>query len=297
MILNQGVTTAVCMILFLQGLLAQAEPLKIIQFNTWGVPLAVKDTFRYWEAMEAMEGREPDLIVLQEIFSRKGKGAFRSSRYPYEIRGPLGFPRPISSGIRILSKHPVVSSAQVSFCRCTGADCFSKKGAVIAILRLPSGNHLNVVNTHLDAGPSDSVRISQMEQIKGLIETYGDPHAPMIIAGDFNLSDRSEAYGKMMEYFGAGDVWRQTHDSSESGYTYDAYENRYARDYSIKTNSPLIKERIDYVLYRSGKSAFVRPLRSEILFRSEPLYSDHYGIEATFELEPLGSATTPFVAH
>ena len=113
------------------------ETLKVIQFNTWGVPLVVKDTFRYWEAMEALEARDPDVIVLQEVFSRKGKGAFHSERYPHEVRGPLGFPRPISSGIRILSKYPVISSAQVTFCKCTGTDCLSKKGAVLAILQLP----------------------------------------------------------------------------------------------------------------------------------------------------------------
>jgi endonuclease/exonuclease/phosphatase family metal-dependent hydrolase len=297
--MNLGVRVLISGFLFLVGMgfSAHAETLKIIQFNTWGVPLVVKDTFRYWEAMEALEARDPDIILLQEVFSRKGKGAFHSERYPYEVRGPLGFPRPISSGIRILSKYPILSSAQVSFCKCTGTDCFSKKGAVISIAELPSGAHLNIVTTHLDAGTKDSVKISQMEQIKSLVESYGDPDAPLVFAGDFNFNDRSLPYEKLMDFFGAEDAWLDTHDSTEPGYTYDAYENRYAYDYSIKTNEPLIKERIDFVLYRGGSSHILRPLDSSVVFREEPLYSDHYGIEARFELVAKPLASAPILAH
>jgi len=278
----------------LVGSPAHAASIKIAQFNTWGVPLVVKDTFRYWEAMEALELRDPDVIFLQEVFSRKGRGAFHSDRYPYEVRGPRAFPKPVSSGVRILSKFPVIHSAQVSFCDCTAADCFSKKGAVIAVLELPGGEHLNVVSTHLDAGAKDSVRISQMKQIKLLIDTYADPQAPMVFSGDFNFNDRSEGYEKMMELFQANDTWLATHDSTEPGYTYDAYENRYAREYSIQNHEPLMKDRIDFVLYRSGRSLSLTPVRSEILFRSEPLYSDHYGIEAEYDLTPVTrSASVP----
>ena len=286
-------------VLLLMGipLSSSGETLKIIQFNTWGVPVVVKDTYRYWEAMEALEARDPDIIFLQEVFSRKGRGAFRSERYPYEVRGPLGFPKPISSGIRILSKYPILSSAQVSFCKCTGADCLSKKGAVIAILELPSGAHLNIVTTHLDAGTKDSVKISQLEQIKSLVEMYGDPDAPLLFAGDLNFNDRSLPYEKLMDFFGANDTWLDTHDSTEPGYTYDAYENRYAYDYSIKTNEPLIKERIDFVLYRGGSGHMLRPLDSSVVFREEPLYSDHYGIEARFELATKPLASAPVFSH
>ena len=295
----KSILRIVALLAFLTPLIpAHAVTLKVAQFNTWGVPVVVKDTFRYWEAMEALEARDPDIIFLQEVFTRKGRGAFRSEQTPYEVRGPRAFPKPVSSGIRILSKFPVLSSAQVSFCDCTAADCFSKKGAVIAVLELPGGEHLNVVTTHLDAGTRDSVRISQMLQIKSLLDTYADPDAPLLFAGDFNFNDRSEGYEKMMELFLASDTWLATHDSTEPGYTYDAYENRYARDYSIQTNTPLMKDRIDFVLYRSGRSMGLHPTRSEILFRSEPLYSDHYGIEAEFELRPLTrSASFPLFSN
>lgn len=294
--MNKKIIKSILLLGFiLRGQEALAQSIKVIQFNTWGVPIAVKDTFRYWEAMDAIESRDPDLIVLQEIFSRKGKGAFHSPNYPFEVRGPLGFPRPISSGLRILSKHPILASAQVSFCKCTGADCLSKKGAVIAVVLLPSGSTLNLLVTHLDAGTKDSVRISQMEQMRSLLENYGDPNAPLIVSGDFNFSDRSEAYDRMLNFFQTKDTWTETHSSSEPGYTYDAYENRYAREYSIKTNTPLIKERIDFVLYRSGVSGSLSAKRTQILFKEEPLYSDHYGIEAEFTLST--EARLPFVAQ
>jgi len=283
--------------LVLYSFTAFGETIKIAQFNTWGVPVTVKDTFRYWEAMEALETRDPDLVFLQEVFSSKGKGAFHSERYPFEARGPRGFPKLISSGIRILSKFPIVASAQVSFCKCTGADCLSNKGAVLAILELPEGGRLNVVATHLDAGKQDSIRVSQMEQIKSLIQNYADLEAPLIVSGDFNFSDRSLGYEKMMELFEARDTWKDTHDSSEPGYTYDAYENRYAHDYSIQTHEPLMKDRIDYVLYRSGLKTGLSPTGSKIIFNQEPLYSDHYGIEAEFAIGDTASVSIPYTSR
>src|SRR5664279_4590112 len=92
---------------FLNGSFAQAEKVKVLIYNTWGVPIATWDTWRYQAAMKAIEELNPDVVVLSEVFSAKGKHRFKDSQYPYHADGPNWFPRLLSSGTRILSKFPI----------------------------------------------------------------------------------------------------------------------------------------------------------------------------------------------
>ena len=74
---------------FIAGWLLASGPVSVlagsftvVEFNTWGVPLAVKDTFRYAFAMERLEELDPDFIVLSEVFTARAKRAFHSAKYP-----------------------------------------------------------------------------------------------------------------------------------------------------------------------------------------------------------------------
>ena len=259
-----------------------AAKFTVVEFNTWGVPLAVKDTYRYAFAMERLEGLDPDFIVLSEVFTARGKRAFHSAKYPYWVDGPKAFPKLVSSGLRILSKHPVLRASKIEFCKCKGDDCLSRKGAVLALIRMPDGTKLNLLGTHLNARGGDPVRVDQLEQIRDLIRREADPEAPLILAGDLNFTPDSEPYLWLRRELSLEDTWLQTHPASEPGYTYDAFENAYARDYAIRTNFPLTRERIDYILYKEGKSTRVSPETSRLIFNERPWYSDHYGLSTTF---------------
>jgi hypothetical protein len=264
--------------------IANAMPLKVVELNTWGVPYVVKDTFRYAEAMKAIEGINPDFVVLEEVFSHKGKKAFHSENYPYEVRGPRAFPRLTSSGLRILSKYPVLRSAQTTFSHCVGDDCLSHKGAVIMLAQLPNGKTINILATHTNSRGDDSVRISQLNQIKLLIDTYADPNSPLIMTGDFNFGPKSASYQYMMETIQGKDTWLETHAPTEHGITYDAFKNSYAHDYCISTHDNMIVDRIDFMIYRSTETNPIKPISSSVIFNQAPLYSDHYGLEADFEI-------------
>jgi endonuclease/exonuclease/phosphatase family metal-dependent hydrolase len=222
----------------------------VVSFNTWGVPFAVKDTWRYAAAMKQIETLSPDFVFLEELFSGKGRRAFQSEMYPYVVNGPHAFPKIVPGGIRLLSKYPVLRSAKMHYKGCLADDCLSKKGALLAVVELPDGQRLNLVGTHLNARGDDSVRINQLDQLKNFIEEFAEPTAPILISGDFNYNPDSTAYAYSIEHLGVKDAWTAIHAASDPGITYDTVNNPYAHDYCIQHNFPLTQERIDFNLIK-----------------------------------------------
>jgi endonuclease/exonuclease/phosphatase family metal-dependent hydrolase len=258
-----------------------AHTIKVMTYNTWGVPVATWDTWRYREAMRAIEAIGPDVVVLNEVFTQKGKHQFKSNQYPFQLDGPGPVPRLVGSGLRILSKFPIVNRAILTFRACKTTDCLSRKGAALVTLALPKGKKLNLIGTHLDSSGPKETRISQLKQIRLLNEWYSDRSAPTILAGDMNFKSHSAEYEFTREKFEVRDAWMETHQSSDPGHTYDCYSNHYARDYSIKTNEPLITERLDYLFHRGA----IRTIKTELKFNDEEnLFSDHYALMGEFEI-------------
>lgn len=264
---------------------AEEQRLSVAAFNTWGVPIAVWDTWRYGEAMKKLNEMSPDFILLEEVFSAKGRKNFHSENYPYEARGPRAFPRIVNSGLRILSKHPIERTATLVYRACKKDDCLSRKGAVLAVIKLPTGQSLNLVLTHLNARGEDDTRMDQLDQLGEFISYYGEPNSPVLLAGDFNFNDNTVAYDFLMKRIQSFtseptlDLWTQTHGKDDPGYTCDSINNVYARTYNERTNFPLSKDRIDYQFTtRLGSGPSLVPTASKIFFNEAPYYSDHYGL-------------------
>lgn len=272
---------------------AQTE-LSIVAFNTWGVPFAAKDrrrdipdserlspSERYERAMKEITALRPDLVVLSEVFTAKGKKRFKNDKvYPYRVDGPGAFPKLISSGLRILSRYPIEGYATLVYKGCKKDDCFSRKGALLAVVRLPSGKRVNVVATHLNARGEDDIRESQILQLHNFVRYYREPDAPVLIAGDFNFDPASGVYSKMLSLLRVEDTWTRLHNASEPGYTSDCETNYYARDYFERYHFPIARERIDYLL-----TDRLPALESRLILNTGMLYSDHYGLFARYSLE------------
>ena len=266
---------------FFVGLSAIATPQKfsVIEFNTWGVPLFSTQKWRYEEAMRQIEEFSPDFVFLEEVFSHKGKKELQSELYPEVVSGPRALPKLVGSGLRILSKFPVIRSEKMAFGVCVKDDCLSRKGAALAVVVLPDGSNLNLIATHLNARGDDDTRIEQLMELKVFIEENAELEAPILLGGDFNFNPESKSYSYMMEILKLQDTWPATHTSKDPGITYDCKNNKIAHDYSIKTHFPLTEERIDYML-----SHGLTALSSKIVLDQKPELSDHYGIEAEFEV-------------
>lgn len=260
---------------------AQADTIKVLIYNTWGVPFVSWDRWRYDAAMKAIEDLNPDVVLLSEIFTHKGKHEFKSKKYPYRADGGNWFPRLVGSGTRILSKFPIDMHATLTYNACHSEDCLSRKGANMAIVTLPSGKKLNIVGTHLNAAGGENIRISQLDQLAIFSDWYEDKSAPTIIAGDLNFNPLSNEYQYAKKKMNVSDAWEETHFASEPGYTYDCFENHYAHDYTIKTNGALFKSRIDYLFHRGN----IKALSTQITMNNEEnLFSDHYGVMGEFEI-------------
>jgi len=260
---------------------AQAEKLKVLIYNTWGVPIGVWDKWRYQAAMQAIEELNPDVVVLSEVFSRKGKIQFQSDLYPYHADGGNWFPRLVGAGTRILSKFPIQEHDILTYHLCKGSDCLARKGANEVLISLPSGKKINIVSTHLDSLTNPNVRISQINQLTTFADFYEDKEAPTIFAGDLNFSPDSQEYPFLLQNLAVVDSWNETHSPNEPGITYSCDENHYALEYAIKTKARVFDGRIDYLFHRGN----IKALNSHLVFNDENhLFSDHYGILGEFEI-------------
>jgi endonuclease/exonuclease/phosphatase family metal-dependent hydrolase len=258
--------------------------LKVAEFNTWGVPVVVWDTGRYAQAMKALEELNPDVILLEEVFSGKGKRAFHSEAYPYEAHGPKGFPRILNSGLKILSKYPIERRATLVYGSCSSLDCLSRKGALLVVIALPNGKKLNVVVTHLNTTKNSETegQLKQLAQLSLFISTYAEKNSPILVGGDFNFEAESSPYPYLLQHLhewaghSVTDLWTQTHAADEPGFTSDGYDNHYASDYSRRTRSPIDRKRIDYLF------SDLTPVSSQVIFKETP-YSDHYGLLGEYQ--------------
>jgi endonuclease/exonuclease/phosphatase family metal-dependent hydrolase len=260
--------------------LANAEKIRVLNFNTWGVPFAVWDKDRYAKAMSAIEKYDPDFVVLEEVFSDKGRRAFKSDLYPYVANGPGFFPRLLGSGLRILSKYPFNSVITRPYHECIGVDCLAHKGSALVEVTLPCGKTLSLLGTHLDANENAKIRVSEIDELKKLVDSR-DPTTATLIVGDFNFGPSADAYRYAKEQLQVTDSWVETHSAEEPGLTYDIATNHYAHDYCIKTHDQLIQDRFD-LMFHSGA---ITPLSSTVIFNTEDsLFSDHYGLLSEFEI-------------
>jgi len=112
----------------------------------------------------------------------------------------------MSSGITILSKYPLTFLGEVYFNECAIADCFASKGALLVELNLETGQRVQILATHMQAGRKEKmvrVRTTQVEQIKNLLDDFKVEGVAQIVAGDLNIDSRKEGeFDQMIETLG-----------------------------------------------------------------------------------------------
>lgn len=160
-------------------------------------------------------GHEPDVILFQEAFTAKNdlfndddvESIPLRTGYPYVAWGPHAkiangwddywslanqdrdkLRGLLSSGLLILSKHPIVSTKMIEYGDvCTIDDCQSNKGILLVKIKHPAGFDVDVVNSHWQAGSAnDIIRGTQADIYKSFVESNTSAHA-LVLAGDFNL--------------------------------------------------------------------------------------------------------------
>lgn len=181
--------------------------LSVLSYNVKAIPVLTDlDRLAYiGEILQERRARgdEPDVVLLQEAFSKKSRRIRNRAGYPYSLVGDDGHPWfKNASGLEILSNYPILGSFLLGYEDCAGADCFVRKALMAVELEVPGmPSPIVVLNTHLQAQSDyDEVRGNQIGDLQGFLETIGYSR-PLIFGGDFNFKPRHPSYHQFVQSF------------------------------------------------------------------------------------------------
>lgn len=252
---------------------ATTPRLKVLTYNTF---LMSKNLYPNWgqdhraaaiPAASFFQGN--DVVVLQEAFDNSASDALKANaaaQYPYQTPvvgrsrsgwdatgGSYSSTTPEDGGVTLLSKWPVVRKEQYVYKDACGADWYSNKGFVYAVLDV-NGTKVHVVGTHAQstdpgcsAGEAAQMRSRQFKAVDAFLDAKNIPaNEEVIVAGDMNVDSRTPEYATMLADADlAGADARTGHP-----YSFDTALNSIAHD-RYPTDP---REDLDYVLYRAGNA-------------------------------------------
>ncbi|WP_336965780.1 endonuclease/exonuclease/phosphatase family protein [Sphingobium aquiterrae] len=172
------------------------------------------------------QAAHPHIVVMQEAFTQDAQAIGHEAGYAHVVGGPgpdmvnmasmssedrgflsnaslfkgEGAGKYVGSGLQLLTDYPVLSVRRMVFpaFACAGYDCLANKGALLVSLAVPGMSvPVDVVTTHLNsrrASGVDNARSMrayrrQIDLLSGFIARAHDPRRPLIVAGDFNVTD------------------------------------------------------------------------------------------------------------
>jgi len=257
------------------------------------------------------QGTAPDVIMVQEMFSKAAVNAVQGLGYPNMVSGPSRtqsknlpvndkMPGPyrwkkgelglhlVGSGLSILSRYPIIETHSEPFGkrRCAGLDCLSNKGMLYARMAIPGvPGTINLFNAHLNSQRSSRVpprrharaHRLQVEELGDFISAVGDPNIPTILGGDFNMKSSALRFER----------FRNVTEPFEIVQEY-CIDNPLPCDVRISWDGdePWMDTQ-DLQLFESGSAVDVIPVRVEALFdgsERSPRLSDHDGFRVTYKV-------------
>jgi len=212
------------------GRLGADRSLTVMSYNVEGLPAPARfgraaplDQIGERLAILRAQGRQPNVVLLQEAFASRAARIADEAGYRYVADGPSASetnqaPAPAAaaaliaeashlkgeddgkwagSGLRILSDYPIVSVDRLAFPEwaCAGYDCLANKGALIAWIKIPdSPQPVAFIDTHLNSRAASGVSKARADmayayQVAALRRFIGRaiPEGSVaFLGGDFN---------------------------------------------------------------------------------------------------------------
>jgi endonuclease/exonuclease/phosphatase family metal-dependent hydrolase len=236
-----------------------------------------------------------DIFCVQEILSRAAQRFFDSldaahfiSRFRDDNRPALDASMR-GCGLGIAARHPMESTTIRTFPGArVGWDRLARKGILYTRVRLDEKRAVDVANVHLQAGydpAAQRVRFAQLGHLREMIEQLGSPERPFVVCGDFNICGLATA----RESSGYVELTRALDGFVDLGASADLptlhpHPEGNALAYAFEPDAE--SQRVDYIFLRPTNDVrcasvtrfFDRPIESGWA-------SDHYGLEATLEIE------------
>ncbi|MCX4820662.1 sphingomyelin phosphodiesterase [Streptomyces sp. NBC_01142] len=281
---------------------AQATPsLKVLTYNAF---LFSKSLYPNWgqdhraaaiPATSFFKGN--DVVVVQEAFDNSSSDALKgnaAAQYPYQTPvmgrskdgwdatgGSYSATTPEDGGVTVLSKWPIVRKEQYVYKDACGADWWSNKGFVYAVLNV-NGARVHVVGTHAQstdpgcgAGEAAQMRSRQFKAMDAFLDGKNIPASEqVVVAGDFNVDSRTPEYATMLTDAGlAGADARTGHP-----YSFDTEQNSIAAERYPDD----AREDLDYVLHRAGHARPAGWTNEVIKEQSAPWTVSSWGTKYTY---------------
>jgi hypothetical protein len=199
-------------------------------------------------------------------------------------RAGEGWGKFTSSGLYVLSDHPVTDVEVRPYTDCAGWDCLANKGVMlahVAITDVPGG--VEVANTHLNSRHAARVPFAwslqaydrQVSQFDDFLARRPAQSAPLVVGGDFNVRHAPDRYQQVVAR-GAFTVVSQYCLASGSGCEPGE---------TPSSPSPWLDSQ-DLQAFASPGPVAVKPLGTARLFdnRAGPRLSDHDGYLVRYRL-------------
>ena len=271
--------------------------LKVLTFNTWGVPFFSRDRAARMRAIgRALTAMDIDVALLQEVFYQKDRDELTEAA----AAGGLTYSRYfdsglVGSGLLTLSRYPIVDSSFLRF-RLNGrpqdlirSDYYAGKGVSRVRIETPAGP-VDAYNAHfiapyLEWGPDRFAahRVAQALEA-GQYMTAASAGVPAILGCDLNCYPDDNTYRTLLVAGGLTQACAGDDQSTD--------RNGYANIHP--------PSRYDYIFARSCPTQRLVAHRTRIVLGGEPWpnpdkvrgYSDHYGVLTEFELAPAAQSVT-----
>jgi endonuclease/exonuclease/phosphatase family metal-dependent hydrolase len=310
---------------------ATESNLSVMSYNVHGLPWPMaaprhadfKEIAARLRALRA-EGRQPHVVVLQEAFTRAAKRMAAAADYPFVAAGPgkamrdltaptdsdrrflagrswmkgEGVGKAEDSGLMILSDYPILSVRRAVFpaYACAGFDCLANKGVMLATLRLPDGELVQVATTHFNSRRASKVPLErslyayhrQVDALGRFLRDNVDAKLPLILAGDFNVLRTDGRRSALMA--GIGAEWQ----ASGYGDVRDALR-ACARPSADCTGAgsgdaaQAARKETDWQFFGPGARGPMEVRRIDVPFghdSSGRMLSDHIGYQAEYSFGP-----------
>lgn len=207
------------------------------------------------QVVETIRQAQPDLVALQELTPQIT--SFLTDLYPYQSFTP----RNDFTGQGILSRYPIIAAETWKTESIQGRYQLDINGSIITLF-----------NVHTAYPYVTRLRFNgakRSQDVSDILNRAADEHGPMLIVGDFNMTDMSFDYGRITALY--ADAYR--HAGRGMGFTFPAYTNIFG----LRNVPPLA--RIDFVFHSSHFQAI------QASVGADAVGSDHLPLLATLIFE------------